>query len=219
MPIKEVRLGSQGPDIRMEPQELQQSPGAPLFNPNNQSLRQPARGRPLLPRAVALQSGMSSLSSRARPVPLRPSRPGQQKSARGGVRVVRELRLAASGEEVDQREAEDAQRGGDGEAVEEPPQLRARGVEALVLVGVKRCHASVIRARGVAILPRAELTSEPRDHPSNSRRVCQRAPLSSSVMLLRVRSALWQPPSAGNPPLLATPPLITSNQPTTRHES
>lgn len=38
MPVEEVRLRSQGADVRVEPQKLQQSPGASLFNPYDESL-------------------------------------------------------------------------------------------------------------------------------------------------------------------------------------
>lgn len=38
MPVEEVRLRPQGADVRVEPQKLQQSPCASLFNTNDQSL-------------------------------------------------------------------------------------------------------------------------------------------------------------------------------------
>lgn len=38
MPVEEVWLRPQGTDVWVEPQKLQQSPGASLFNPYDQSL-------------------------------------------------------------------------------------------------------------------------------------------------------------------------------------
>lgn len=170
MPVEEVRFGAQGADVRVEPQELQQSPGAPLFNPYDESLGQPPSGRPFLARAVRLQprvsavrafanrgcGGSGDLPGLAAPVPLvRPSGARHQELARGrlDLGVVRQLRLAASGQEIDQGEAEDAQRGGDGEPVEEPAEVRARVVEVemvvvvVVVLLVKGCHPSEIRVR------------------------------------------------------------------------
>lgn len=172
MPVEEVRFGAQGADVRVEPQELQQSPGAPLFNPYDESLRQPPSGRPFLARAVRLQPRVSAvrafanrggagcsgsggdLPGLAAPVPLvRPSGARHQglSSGRLDLGVVRQLRLAASGQEIDQGEAEDAQRGGDGEPVEEPAEVRARVVKVEVVVVVvllvKGCHPSEIRVR------------------------------------------------------------------------
>ncbi|MEQ2202880.1 hypothetical protein XENOCAPTIV_018963 [Xenoophorus captivus] len=126
MPIKKVRLGPQSADVRVEPQELQQSPGAPLFDPDDQSLGEPPRGCPLFPRAVDLQSGVVDAQRIASVPLLRPSRPPQEDVLRGRLdfRVLRGFRLAASGEKVDQGEADDAQRGGDGESVKQAPQVR-----------------------------------------------------------------------------------------------
>lgn len=174
MTVEEVRFGAQGANVRVEPQELQQSPGAPLFNPYDESLGQPPSGRPFLARAVRLQPRVSAvcafanrgcaggcggggdLLGLAAPVPLvRPSGARHQELARGrlDLGVVRQLRLAASGQEIDQGEAEDAQRGGDGEPVEEPAEVRARVVEVemvvvvVVVLLVKGCHPSEIRVR------------------------------------------------------------------------
>lgn len=162
MPIKEVRLGPQSSDVRVEPQELQQSPRAAFLHPDDESLGQPARGRPLLPRAVGLRRGVAA-PQRVGSVPLLPpSRRPREEVARGRLdfRVLSEVRLAASSEKVDQGEADDAQRGGDGEPVEEPPQVGARGVEVMlaevvvVVAVVKGCHPSAVSATWPAILPR-----------------------------------------------------------------
>lgn len=39
MPVEEVWLGAQGANVRVEPQKLQQRPGASFFNPYDESLR------------------------------------------------------------------------------------------------------------------------------------------------------------------------------------
>ncbi|MED6283766.1 hypothetical protein CHARACLAT_012257 [Characodon lateralis] len=168
MPIKKVRLGPQSADVRVEPQELQQSPGAPLFDPDDQSLGEPPRGCPLFPRAVDLQSGVVDAQRIASVPLLRPSRPPHEDVLRGRLdfRVLREFRLAASGEKVDQGEADDAQRGGDGESVKQAPQVGARRVEMMlvnvvlvVVAVVKGCHPLAVSATWVAILPQVQLTS------------------------------------------------------------
>lgn len=99
------------------------------------------------------QRAGSLLGSAGGVSPVRPCRPGREELVRLDPRVLRQLRLAASGEEVDEGEAEDAQRGRDGESVEEPPQVR------VWMVVVKRCHPSDIHAGYGAILPRVHLTS------------------------------------------------------------
>lgn len=82
-------------------------------------------------------------------VPLaQPRRARQEDLGLPDARAFGQLRLVESREEVNQREAEDAQRGRDAHAVEEPTQLRAwMMVEAVV----KSCHPSVIRERCGAI--------------------------------------------------------------------
>lgn len=174
MPVKEVRFGAQGADVRMEPEELQQSPGSPLLNPDDESLGKPPGGRPLFSRAVRLQLGVTAARASAgtgtghlRLLPpalaasvssVRPCR-REEASRRRLLDLgdVRQLRLAAAGKQVHQGEAEDAQRGRDGEPVEEPPEVRARLLLVLLVVRVwvqvrvvrvKGCHPSeIIRAR------------------------------------------------------------------------
>lgn len=164
MPVKEVRFGAQGADVRMESEELQQSPRSPLLNPDDESLGQPPGSRPFFGRAVRLQLGVSAarvfagtgtgrlrllLPGLAASVSaVRPS--GHEERSRGrllDLGGVCQLRLAAPGEQVDQGEAEDAQRGRDGEPVEEPPEVRARLLLLVVVrvrVRVKGCHPSEI---------------------------------------------------------------------------
>lgn len=168
MPVKEVRFGAQGADVRMESEELQQSPRSPLLNPDYESLGQPPGSRPFFGRAVRLQLGVSAArvfactgtgTGRLRlllpglPASVSAVRPsGHEERSRGrllDLGGVRQLRLAAPGEQVDQGEAEDAQRGRDGEPVEEPPEVRARllllvVVRVRVRVRVKGCHPSEI---------------------------------------------------------------------------
>lgn len=83
-----------------------------------------------------------NLFGKARVSLLQPRRPRQEKLSLLDPRTFRQLRLVESSEEVNQRETEDAQRGRDGDPVEEPTQLR---VWMVVEAVVKRCHPSVIR--------------------------------------------------------------------------
>lgn len=207
MPIKEVRLGPESADVRMQPQKLQQSPGAPLLNPYNQSLGEPARGRPLFSRAVRVQARVAAaeraLTNRVGSGSvslINPSRPSHQEIPRGRLDfgAFCQFRLAASSEEVDQREAEDAQRRGDGEAVEEPPQVGSGAVEVgmgvVVVAVVKRCHPSVVSATRGAILPEVGLTSSPGNTLSESHSV------RCAALLLLHGARLWRTEHEPPPP-------------------